>query len=131
MSVPKHKKYPPAGEKQSVRSSRIWIDLADAQAVAEGEEVTLMDWGNAILKKITKGAGGEVTAIEARDAEGAARRRRPPALFAHVCCVCRVCGVWGVRGSALGGGRLSLRRRANSWDPPRFLRRASSTSRAT
>ena len=28
----------------------LWLDQADAQAVAEGEEVTLMDWGNAIIR---------------------------------------------------------------------------------
>ena len=28
----------------------LWLDQEDAQAVAEGEEVTLMDWGNAIIR---------------------------------------------------------------------------------
>ena len=28
----------------------LWLDQADAQAVAEGEEVTLMDWGNTIIR---------------------------------------------------------------------------------
>ncbi len=28
----------------------LWLDQADAQVVAEGEEVTLMDWGNAIIR---------------------------------------------------------------------------------
>ncbi len=28
----------------------LWLDQADAQAMAEGEEVTLMDWGNAIIR---------------------------------------------------------------------------------
>ena len=35
----------------SSRASQVlWLDQADAQAVAEGEEVTLMDWGNAIIR---------------------------------------------------------------------------------
>ena len=33
--------------------------------IKEGEEVTLMDWGNCIIKKIHKDAAGEVTAIDA------------------------------------------------------------------
>lgn len=66
MIVPRHKKHPPAGDKASVRSSALWIDAADAAAAAEGEEVTLMDWGNAVFKKIVKGADGAVTGIEAR-----------------------------------------------------------------
>jgi glutamyl-tRNA synthetase len=28
----------------------VWLDQADSQVVSEGEEVTLMDWGNAIIK---------------------------------------------------------------------------------
>ena len=31
-------------------SQVLWLDQADAQAVSEGEEVTLMDWGNAIIR---------------------------------------------------------------------------------
>ncbi len=31
-------------------SQVLWLDQADARAVAEGEEVTLMDWGNAIIR---------------------------------------------------------------------------------
>jgi hypothetical protein len=29
---------------------QVWLDQADSQVVSEGEEVTLMDWGNAIIK---------------------------------------------------------------------------------
>ena len=28
----------------------IWLEQEDAQAISEGEEVTLMDWGNAIVQ---------------------------------------------------------------------------------
>jgi hypothetical protein len=30
--------------------SQVWLEQADAHVVSEGEEVTLMDWGNAIIK---------------------------------------------------------------------------------
>jgi hypothetical protein len=32
------------------RANQIWIEQVDAATLAEGEEVTLMDWGNAIIK---------------------------------------------------------------------------------
>lgn len=48
--IPKHKKYPEAGKKVMNRSADIWLDQADAQAIKEGEEVTLMDWGNCIIQ---------------------------------------------------------------------------------
>ena len=28
----------------------VWLEQEDAAAVSEGEEVTLMDWGNAIIR---------------------------------------------------------------------------------
>lgn len=44
---------------------RIWWDQADAAVVAEGEEVTLMGWGNAIVRKISKREDDTVESIEA------------------------------------------------------------------
>ncbi|KAI8476061.1 MAG: tRNA synthetases class I, catalytic domain-containing protein [Monoraphidium minutum] len=64
--VPRHKKHPPAGSKTLVKASRVLLDQADAAAVAEGEEVTLMDWGNAVVTSITKDADGKVTAMAGR-----------------------------------------------------------------
>ena len=43
----------------------LWLEQVDAQTVAEGEEVTLMAWGNAIVRKVHKDAEGAVTAIDA------------------------------------------------------------------
>lgn len=48
--MPKHKKYPPAGNKSQMRLNRVWLDQADALEVKENEEVTLMDWGNCIIR---------------------------------------------------------------------------------
>jgi hypothetical protein len=50
MIVPRHKKYPGAGDKATTKSSKLWLEQVDAQAVAEGEEVTLMDWGNCFIR---------------------------------------------------------------------------------
>jgi glutamyl-tRNA synthetase len=46
-----------------VKLNRVLIDQADAAAISEGEEVTLMDWGNAVVTSITKGVDGKVTAM--------------------------------------------------------------------
>nr|XP_010941452.1 glutamate--tRNA ligase, cytoplasmic [Elaeis guineensis] len=52
--MPRHKKFEGAGTKATTYTKRIWIDYADALSITEGEEVTLMDWGNAIIKEIKK-----------------------------------------------------------------------------
>jgi hypothetical protein len=38
ITIPKHKKYPPAGDKSSTRTAAIWIDAVDAQLIGENEE---------------------------------------------------------------------------------------------
>ena len=48
--VPRYKKVPELGDKVQLRSSRVWLDQADAAELAEGAEVTLMDWGNIIVQ---------------------------------------------------------------------------------
>ncbi|KAK9867379.1 hypothetical protein WJX84_011083 [Apatococcus fuscideae] len=63
ISVPKNKKHPPAGLKATTQSQDIWLEQADAAAVKEGEEVTLMDWGNCIIRRIETGASGEITGL--------------------------------------------------------------------
>jgi glutamyl-tRNA synthetase len=60
--LPRHKKYECAGKKATTFANRIWLDLADAYAISKGEEVTLMDWGNAIIKEI-KMENGVVTEL--------------------------------------------------------------------
>lgn len=63
---PKHKKNKDVGTKQVVFSSDILLDQADAALLKDAEEFTLMDWGNAIVEKIHKDAGGAVTSVEAK-----------------------------------------------------------------
>ncbi|KAL9598662.1 MAG: hypothetical protein Q9219_004331 [cf. Caloplaca sp. 3 TL-2023] len=50
---PKHGKNPELGIKKVAYSPEIYIDQADAQALAQGEEFTLMNWGNAIVRSVT------------------------------------------------------------------------------
>ncbi|CAA0840069.1 Glutamyl/glutaminyl-tRNA synthetase- class Ic [Striga hermonthica] len=59
----KHKKYEGAGEKAVTYSNRLWIDYADAVSISVDEEVTLKDWGNAIVKGIKKDERGIVTQL--------------------------------------------------------------------
>lgn len=66
VTIPRHKKHPPAGSKSQLRLNKIYLDQADAQEVKPGEEVTLCDWGNCILRSIHKDPiTGLVTAIDA------------------------------------------------------------------
>ena len=37
----------------------VWLDQEDVQLLKEGEEVTLMDWGNAIVHTISKSPDGK------------------------------------------------------------------------
>lgn len=59
--IPRHKKFEGVGKKATTYTKSIWIDNADAASVSVGEEITLMDWGNAIIKEIKKDADGNVT----------------------------------------------------------------------
>ncbi|ODV94262.1 hypothetical protein PACTADRAFT_35068 [Pachysolen tannophilus NRRL Y-2460] len=51
---PKHKKNADLGLKDVIYYKDIILEQADADALEEGEELTLMDWGNAIVEKIEK-----------------------------------------------------------------------------
>ncbi|KAL4855849.1 Glutamate--tRNA ligase [Chlorella vulgaris] len=64
VEVARHAKHAAAGTKQQMRSSSLWLDQADAQTLAEGEEVTLMGWGNCIMRAVHKDASGTVTGID-------------------------------------------------------------------
>ncbi|KAF2235963.1 glutamyl-tRNA synthetase-like protein [Viridothelium virens] len=48
-----HVKNKGLGMKLVYYSSNILVDQADAQSFAQGEEITLMNWGNAYVRKIT------------------------------------------------------------------------------
>ncbi|KAJ7905853.1 glutamate-tRNA ligase [Mycena olivaceomarginata] len=62
--LPKHKKNADIGEKKTVYTSEILVEQEDAISFDDQEEITLMDWGNAIVRSKTTNAAGEVTAIE-------------------------------------------------------------------
>ncbi|KAI4094523.1 MAG: hypothetical protein LQ339_007484 [Xanthoria mediterranea] len=65
---PKHGKNPDLGTKKVAYSSEILIDQTDAQSFTPDEEITLMNWGNAIVRKISHSLNplhaSRVTALE-------------------------------------------------------------------
>ncbi len=65
---PKHGKNPELGMKKVAFSQSILISQTDAQGFAQDEEITLMNWGNAIVRKITHSMNplhlSTVTALE-------------------------------------------------------------------
>ncbi|KAI0053848.1 glutamate-tRNA ligase [Auriscalpium vulgare] len=62
-TLPKHKKNPDVGEKTTVYSSSLLVEQDDALSFDDNEEITLMDWGNAIVRSKTVDASGAVTGI--------------------------------------------------------------------
>jgi len=63
-SLPKHKKNADIGEKKTVFTSSILVEQDDALSFEDQEEITLMDWGNAIVRTKVVDSAGKVTAIE-------------------------------------------------------------------
>ncbi|KAF8911025.1 glutamate-tRNA ligase [Gymnopilus junonius] len=61
--VPKHKKNADVGEKKTVYSSDILVEQEDAASFEDNEEITLMDWGNAIVRSKEVNSSGTVTSI--------------------------------------------------------------------
>ena len=61
---PKHGKNPEVGMKKVIYSKTVLIDQADAKSFHPDEEVTLMNWGNAYVRKIdVDSASGKVTGL--------------------------------------------------------------------
>ena len=61
----KHAKNPAVGFKKVVYSSSLLFEQEDAKSFKQDEEITVMNWGNAIVRKIeTDSATGIVTGLE-------------------------------------------------------------------
>lgn len=63
-AVPRHKKNAELGTKTTVFDKDIFIEQADAASFGDNEEVTLMDWGNAIVRQKHLAADGSVASLE-------------------------------------------------------------------
>ncbi|KAG1891423.1 tRNA synthetases class I, catalytic domain-containing protein [Suillus subluteus] len=62
-TLPRHKKNPDVGEKKTVFTSTILVEQEDAISFDDQEEITLMDWGNAIVRSKTTGPSGDITSL--------------------------------------------------------------------
>lgn len=63
-SLPRHKKNPQLGNKDVVYSAQLLMEQADCAGLVIGDEFTLMDWGNAIVKDLSRDDQGRVTAMQ-------------------------------------------------------------------
>ncbi|GAA5888833.1 hypothetical protein JCM5296_005009 [Sporobolomyces johnsonii] len=62
--LPKHKKNPDVGNKTTYYGETIYVEQADAATFAQDEELTLMDWGNAIVRTIVRSPAGAISSLE-------------------------------------------------------------------
>ncbi|KAG5643441.1 hypothetical protein DXG03_000914 [Asterophora parasitica] len=60
---PKHKKDSAIEEKKVVYASSILIEQVDARSFNDGEEITLMNWGNAIVGSCKRSPSGVVSPV--------------------------------------------------------------------
>lgn len=61
----KHPKNPDIGTKAVTFANKVFVEQADARTIQEGEEITLMGWGNVIIKGILQSANGAIERLEA------------------------------------------------------------------
>eukprot|EP01090_Pellita_catalonica_P004136 TRINITY_DN1397_c0_g1_i2.p1 TRINITY_DN1397_c0_g1~~TRINITY_DN1397_c0_g1_i2.p1 ORF type:complete len:785 (-),score=122.53 TRINITY_DN1397_c0_g1_i2:42-2330(-) len=59
------KQNPDLGKKTKIHTKSIWIAQDDAKLLKNGEEFTLMDWGNCVVEKIVK-EGDTITQLEGK-----------------------------------------------------------------
>ncbi|XP_063008298.1 bifunctional glutamate/proline--tRNA ligase isoform X4 [Melospiza melodia melodia] len=64
--VAKHPKNADVGLKPVWYSSRVLIEGADAETLAEGEVVTFINWGNIIITKLNRNSSGKIVSINAK-----------------------------------------------------------------
>ncbi|KJK78036.1 hypothetical protein H634G_06619 [Metarhizium anisopliae BRIP 53293] len=62
-SRPKHPKNHSLGTKDVTFGNQIYIEQADAAAFQQGEEITLMSWGNALVRQVTRSDDQAVTGL--------------------------------------------------------------------
>ncbi|KAM6324331.1 bifunctional glutamate/proline--tRNA ligase [Aegotheles albertisi] len=64
--VAKHPKNADVGLKPVWYGSRVLIEGADAETLAEGEVVTFINWGNIIITKLNRNSNGKIVSIDAK-----------------------------------------------------------------
>jgi len=66
IEVPRHKQNEALGKKKIVKSNKVFIEQEDAKLLKDGNEITLMDWGNVIISSIETDANGIVKNIHGK-----------------------------------------------------------------
>jgi len=66
LTVPLHPKDAKVGTKKMLVGPVVYIDQDDAKLMTNGEEITLINWGNAIAERVDRSADGTVTAVHGR-----------------------------------------------------------------
>lgn len=65
VQVAAHPKNPDVGQKTIWIGPRILIDYEDAEVIKEGENVTFINWGNLLIKKVHRDGCKKITSIDA------------------------------------------------------------------
>ena len=66
-TTPAHPKNPEVfGTKNIIAFNQVYIDLTDANDLTDGEEITLMQWGNVIIDTVQKNKEGSVVGLVGR-----------------------------------------------------------------
>ena len=65
-SISVHPQKPEMGTRVSRRFNRILLDIEDVATLKDGEEVTLLRWGNFDIDKIEKDASGKILSVSGR-----------------------------------------------------------------
>lgn len=63
LEIALHSSNPELGNKKIMVSKSLYIEQEDAAQLTEGEEVTMMGYGNIIVGSVTKGEDGVVTRV--------------------------------------------------------------------
>jgi hypothetical protein len=58
-----HPKFPEIGTRRVCYHNEILLEAGDAKDIEQGEEVTLIQWGNAIVQSIERDASGAVVTL--------------------------------------------------------------------
>eukprot|EP00003_Mantamonas_plastica_P023299 TRINITY_DN4169_c0_g1_i4.p1 TRINITY_DN4169_c0_g1~~TRINITY_DN4169_c0_g1_i4.p1 ORF type:complete len:480 (-),score=183.65 TRINITY_DN4169_c0_g1_i4:3-1442(-) len=64
-SVPRHRQNPELGQKMLRYSRNLLLEPEDANLLNDGDEITLMHWGNIIIDEVQRDANSDVTAVVA------------------------------------------------------------------
>mmetsp|Transcript_5208 Transcript_5208/g.8013 ORF Transcript_5208/g.8013 Transcript_5208/m.8013 type:complete len:905 (+) Transcript_5208:75-2789(+) len=66
VSIQRHPQKPEMGMRVSRRYNKLYLEVEDCQNFSEGEEVTLVRWGNFFIDKMERNSNGEVVSMEGR-----------------------------------------------------------------